>query len=827
MKKIITITLLLLTVSIFAQEWYGNRELLENIAELSSKDSTWEDYLGAPYYAPIIQEERAVYYNVNDFGFEYPISLHAVTSYLYSDGYTFGFKIYDKDGTTILYEKGRLTSIVDFNDHYLTSPIVLNDNFWVAVVPDAEGYPAQVTSSAVENTHSYLGGAGTWETYITDDGDKHEHITSILISQYEGVDTYIPYVRNVFGTEAFSNLNANVGLLLQDQNSVVSPLIGEYSFDSGTTWTPFNLEMTKSTMLFTGSVPGQADGTLGIIRFNLEDDQGNTGLSGEYPISWSNDFLIFKTSFETDPFNTEGWSLETVGAGWQYLYTSGVYPTPHTGDYHMGHLDDSGTQDDWFVSPVISLPSETNILLSFWETSRWVEFIGSHEVSVTTDGGTTWTQISSTVPEENVYNQVFASLDDFAGQNIQIGWHYVGDYNDQWFFDDVEIFVNADSPTLNRIYATESIFPILGGFINYDMDIYLDIYDKTYIETAVGHYSFDGGATYTDIDLTQSKGDESWLCIIPAKDSAAVGSIYFDITNPSGNTLTTSNYTIEFVTDDWNPLIEKVLGNIVQINNDANISLLLSDHSGISSCVGYFSKDGFVTETEITFTSSKINIYQFLGTVPAETELTTGEIKFVIEDNGGNIINSDAYPVEWINTLPVTFDLRTAYGSNMVTPVKEQVTGTCWCMAVCSAAEGNMKMSGIWDAVGEIGEPNLSEKHLDWWNGFNDFYNQDIYPEDGEGLETHNRGDYLVTSAYMSRGEGFVREIDAPDFAQPERFSDTYHYFYAKDIEWHSMDAQLNGIDLIKQQIIENGVIGTSLCYSYDFLSAYDYFHYQ
>ncbi|MDA3838515.1 MAG: lectin like domain-containing protein [Candidatus Delongbacteria bacterium] len=831
MKKLLVLVLILFTVSIFAQEWYGNKDLINNITEHSSKDSTWENYPGSPYNAVQISEERATYYNANDFGLEYPISLHALTSYFYSAGYNFGFKIYDKDGITILYEKSRMFSIIDYNDHYLATPITLNDDFWVSVVPDADGQPLQVFSDAVETSHSYIGSAGSWETYINiNSGDKFEHITSILISQYTGVDLYSPSVRNVYGSESYSNLNANVGLTLQDQNLIVSPVIGEYSFDNGVIWNSFNLNSMKGSDSFTGIIPGQVDGTNGIVRFNLEDDQGNTAVSDEYPITWSDDFPLFATSFESDPFS-EGWSLITAGAGWKYLKDLGVYPEAPTGEYYMTHYDDVDIQDDWLMTPVFSLPSESNILLSFWETSLWVEYIGTHEVSVTTDGGVSWTQICSTVPEENIFNQVFASLDDFSGQDIQIGWHYIGDYSDHWFIDDIEVFVNIDPPSITKMYANLTVLPIVGQFINEDMVIKLGIYDKTYIKTAVGHYTFDGGVTTTDVDLSQAKGEELWQAVIPAKDSIATGSIYFEITNLSGVTLTTGNYTIKFLVDEWDPILEKVVGNIVQVNNPANVSLAISDHSGITSCTGYFSKDGFITETEIVFSSSKneyINLYNLIGIVPAESELTDGEIKFTIVDNGGNTINSSIYPVKWISSIPKSFDLRTSLDKSYVTPVKEQFSGTCWTFGAFSAVESNLLKTGLWEASGEIGEPDLSENHLSRWCGFNQFFNGDINPSTGDGLEVHNRGDYLVTSAYMSRGEGAIRDIDASDFTVvPDRFSDSYHYYYAKDIEWHSMDAQLNGIDLIKQTIIENGVVGTSLCYSYDFMPANDFFHYQ
>ncbi len=169
--------------------------------------------------------------------------------------------------------------------------------------------------------------------------------------------------------------------------------------------------------------------------------------------------------------------------------------------------------------------------------------------------------------------------------------------------------------------------------------------------------------------------------------------------------------------------------------------------------------------------------------------------------------------------LPAQYDLRNIQGIPYVSLVRSQQGGTCWAHGTMASIESNMMRTGLWDSNIFFTGPDLSEYHLDWWNGFNLYFNQDIGYYPPEGLVVHMGGDYRVASAYLSRGDGAVLSENAPTPKQSKSRQDTsYTYYYPRTIEWYQLKDDLSNINFIKQKIMDHGAVGTCMYVGSQFL---------
>ncbi len=665
MKKFILSALLLISVLSFGEDWYSSREKIENPKhQAASKDTVWYDYTDDPAYIYIwtLRNERATYFNLNDFGFEYPVKLNGLSAYLRDSLQTFSYKIYDKDGSTVLFEYEQPSCLFGDNDLIFETPMIMTDDFWFSILPQEDGKPKQATTEEVTSYHSYYGTPGNWQPFYKDT-ERYEWLNYVALEEYTDEDTYPPIVRSVSGLENFMGYDAQISVTVEDKSGMAAgSMTGQYNIGAG--WIDFQLNTVKGDYVYNGTIPGQPNGTSGSIRFYMEDAVGNAQWSDEYPVEWGTDIPILSEGFENE-FPPAGWTVQGVGAG----FTRGELADGgfvYEGRWSAVHWDDSGTQNDWLITKPFTLPSEMPATLSFWQNTFWSYYYSMSEVCVSTDM-VNWTQVYMPPYEpdnaelealyDNNWIPARCSLGDYKGQTVYVGFHYEGDFNHQWYIDNVEVVIDNDKPEINNIYANTALIPVTGAYLNNPMDISLEVYDFTGIGSVVGHYTFDGGSNYTDLVFSATKADELWTATIPASPVELSGEIYFTVGDTGGVTGDTDPYPISFVADTGNPVItEFSYGDPVFIGDEMTIEITFEDESGISAVQGYYSKDDWANEVPVTMTKSKIHEYSYSGTIPAEAEETFGEVRFVITDVPGNVLNTDPYEVKWLEGYVLFYD---------------------------------------------------------------------------------------------------------------------------------------------------------------------------
>lgn len=144
-------------------------------------------------------------------------------------------------------------------------------------------------------------------------------------------------------------------------------------------------------------------------------------------------YYVLNEGFEGD-FPPSGWTLQTdAGSGWEQTSLRA-----HTGVNSAYYNDYSGTQDAWLISPAIDLSEAPSAILKFWENDNWSSYAGEHEIAVSTDL-VAWTVLSTTIAPEDTWVETILDLTPFVGQSVYVGFHYTGNFSDEWYLDDIRV----------------------------------------------------------------------------------------------------------------------------------------------------------------------------------------------------------------------------------------------------------------------------------------------------------------------------------------------------------------------------------------------------
>lgn len=193
----------------------------------------WKCYIDNQSTTMLMWEtpERATLFRAKDFNLYYPVTVSKIehsffehNSYLWpSDG--FKYKIYDEDGTTVLFESETLhalkTGVTGYN---LSTPLILNKDFYVSICPiDASGHPSSTMKDVIgADTHTYLKKDG-WQL-MKEGSTGYEIQTSIYVLASKGATTLSYVKQGLQKAEVQTSLLTNTGYNIYRDNNLIKTL---------------------------------------------------------------------------------------------------------------------------------------------------------------------------------------------------------------------------------------------------------------------------------------------------------------------------------------------------------------------------------------------------------------------------------------------------------------------------------------------------------------------------------------------------------------------------------------------------------------------------
>ena len=128
------------------------------------------------------------------------------------------------------------------------------------------------------------------------------------------------------------------------------------------------------------------------------------------------------------------------------------------------HDDYSNSSDYWLISPEITLGTATEIKLYFWE---WFELESGYDygrVKISTDGGTSWTQLTSSNGTSD-WRETEVDLTVYQNETVFIAFNFTSDSSVirlGWYIDDIRIETQEPEPlTATMTSINSQNFPFI------------------------------------------------------------------------------------------------------------------------------------------------------------------------------------------------------------------------------------------------------------------------------------------------------------------------------------------------------------------------------
>jgi hypothetical protein len=208
-----------------------------------------------------------------------------------------------------------------------------------------------------------------------------------------------------------------------------------------------------------------------ILDENFEN-VSNTGVNGDIPTGWT------KSSQALGTTSDAGGNIAGTVTGYNGYYTgdvndantAGYWPVPANGSTYYAQCNDDYAGDfcceERLITPSLDFSGQDSIILIFDVFHDKNYGSGDGIIEVSTDSGTTWTQLLTLTPDAAIWQTVFLSLDSYSdSSNVQISffWNDGGDCTlggDNWgtglAIDNVTVAkILSDNIANNQIFAAD------------------------------------------------------------------------------------------------------------------------------------------------------------------------------------------------------------------------------------------------------------------------------------------------------------------------------------------------------------------------------------
>ncbi|MDR2057402.1 MAG: choice-of-anchor J domain-containing protein [Dysgonamonadaceae bacterium] len=115
----------------------------------------------------------------------------------------------------------------------------------------------------------------------------------------------------------------------------------------------------------------------------------------------------------------------------------------HSGNYSFMHTFADGDQDDWLISPLISIPADRSFELSFRSYNDYPNSYGKNSLLIAESNGEPviedFEEVQSPETVIDEWVEIKFNLTAYAGKTIRLAFRYQGNDAHVWYFDDLNI----------------------------------------------------------------------------------------------------------------------------------------------------------------------------------------------------------------------------------------------------------------------------------------------------------------------------------------------------------------------------------------------------